>query len=106
MSRKSSSGCSRKRERQGESIGVQVSDTGPAFPERAKENLFAAFKGSVRNGGTGLGLAIASELVRAHGGRIELADNSAGATFRIELPTAAQFRSTGSAPDFWRGERG
>ncbi len=73
-------------ERHGESIMLQVSDTGPGIPKRAQENLFAAFKGSVRNGGTGLGLAIASELVRAHGGRIELADNSAGATFRIELP--------------------
>jgi signal transduction histidine kinase len=73
-------------ERHGEMIALQVSDTGPGIPPRAQENLFAAFKGSVRNGGTGLGLAIASELVRAHGGRIELADNSAGATFRIELP--------------------
>lgn len=74
--------------RQGDVIELQVSDTGPGIPEKAKENLFAAFRGSLRNGGTGLGLAIASELVRAHGGRIELADNSAGATFRIELPNA------------------
>jgi len=67
-------------------ICVEVSDNGPGIPPRAQENLFAAFRGSVRNGGTGLGLAIASELVRAHGGRIELSDNSAGATFVIELP--------------------
>jgi len=83
--------------RQGEMICLQVSDTGPGIPAKAQENLFAAFRGSVRNGGTGLGLAIASELVRAHGGRIELADNSAGATFRIELPdgeeSAAQHTS-------------
>jgi len=65
---------------------LQVSDSGPGIPDKAQENLFAAFRGSVRNGGTGLGLAIAAELVRAHGGRIELVDNSAGATFRIELP--------------------
>jgi len=73
-------------QRQGGMICLQVSDTGPGIPEKAQENLFAAFKGSVRNGGTGLGLAIASELVRAHGGRIELANNSDGATFLIELP--------------------
>jgi len=72
--------------RQGELICLQVSDTGPGVPPKAQENLFTAFQGSLRNGGTGLGLAIASELVRAHGGRIELADNSDGATFRIELP--------------------
>ncbi|RIA47699.1 sensor histidine kinase [Dichotomicrobium thermohalophilum] len=75
--------------RHGDMIRLQVSDTGPGIPAKAQENLFAAFRGSVRNGGTGLGLAIASELVRAHGGRIELADNSAGATFRIELPDSA-----------------
>jgi len=72
--------------RQGGFICLQVSDTGPGVPSRAQENLFTAFQGSLRNGGTGLGLAIASELVRAHGGRIELADNADGATFRIELP--------------------
>jgi len=76
--------------RHGETIAVQVSDTGPGIPAKAQENLFSAFRGSVRNGGTGLGLAIASELVRAHGGRIELADNDAGATFRIELPDNGQ----------------
>jgi signal transduction histidine kinase len=74
--------------RQGELICLQVSDTGPGVPPKVQENLFTAFQGSLRNGGTGLGLAIASELVRAHGGRIELADNSDGATFRIELPDA------------------
>jgi len=76
--------------RQGDMIRLRVSDNGPGIPEKAQENLFAAFRGSVRNGGTGLGLAIASELVRAHGGRIELADNSAGATFLIELPDSGE----------------
>ncbi|MFP3921811.1 MAG: ATP-binding protein [Dichotomicrobium sp.] len=79
--------------RHGRVICLEVSDTGPGIPPKAQENLFAAFRGSVRNGGTGLGLAIASELVRAHGGRIELSNNSAGATFQIELP------DLGEAPD-------
>jgi len=75
--------------REGSMIRVHVSDTGPGIPAKAEENLFAAFRGSVRNGGTGLGLAIASELVRAHGGRIELAENNGGATFLVELPDNA-----------------
>ncbi len=79
-----------KARRDGDMICLQVADSGPGIPARAQENLFAAFRGSVRNGGTGLGLAIASELVRAHGGRIELADNTAGATFRIELPDGGE----------------
>ncbi len=79
-----------KARRDGDMICLQVADNGPGIPAKAQENLFAAFRGSVRNGGTGLGLAIASELIRAHGGRIELADNSAGATFLIELPDSGE----------------
>ena len=79
-----------KARRDRDMICLQVADTGPGIPAKAQENLFAAFRGSVRNGGTGLGLAIASELIRAHGGRIELADNSAGATFLIELPDSGE----------------
>ena len=56
------------------------------MPERARAHLFEAFQGSARKGGTGLGLAIAAELVRAHGGTIELADGGRGATFRLTIP--------------------
>ena len=51
---------------------IQVCDTGPGLPPKAKENLFTAFEGGVRKGGTGLGLVIASELIRGHGGALEL----------------------------------
>lgn len=69
-------------------VVIEVSDTGPGVPERARENLFQPFLGSARRGGTGLGLAIAAELVAGHGGDIRLMDPGAdgGAAFRIELP--------------------
>jgi signal transduction histidine kinase len=69
-------------------IVIEVSDTGPGVPARAREKLFQPFLGSARQGGTGLGLAIAAELVAGHGGEIRLADaeGDGGATFRIELP--------------------
>jgi hypothetical protein len=51
--------------------------------------LFEAFHGSTKAGGTGLGLAIAAELVRAHGGDINLVDGTIGATFRITIPDRA-----------------
>ena len=66
---------------------ITVSDTGPGLPKRARENLFAAFRGGARSGGTGLGLAIANELVRAHGGTLELVESIGGSTiFAITIP--------------------
>ncbi|MEX6508504.1 ATP-binding protein [Jiella sp. M17.18] len=73
----------------GETV-ISVEDTGPGLPERARENLFRAFRGSARTGGTGLGLAIAAEIVEAHGGTIALAERGApGARFEIRLPARA-----------------
>jgi signal transduction histidine kinase len=66
---------------------IDVADSGPGVPESVKAHLFEAFHGSGRPGGTGLGLSIAADLVRAHGGSIELVpDIEAGATFRVMLP--------------------
>ncbi|MGQ0566546.1 MAG: sensor histidine kinase [Gemmobacter sp.] len=66
---------------------IRVGDTGPGLPPRAREHLFTAFQGGARKGGSGLGLAIASELVRGHGGRLELtATGPDGTEFMIHLP--------------------
>ena len=74
-------------QRLGSVVSIDIDDTGPGMPPKARENLFAAFRGSARSGGTGLGLAIARELVLAHGGTIALAEKpSPGTLFRIEIP--------------------
>ena len=65
---------------------IEVRDTGPGVSKMARARLFQAFGGSARKGGSGLGLAIAAELVRAHGGTLELLDVPRGAAFRIEIP--------------------
>ena len=75
--------------RQGAVAIIEVSDTGPGFPEKARQHLFEAFQASSRTGGTGLGLAIAAELIRAHGGDIGLVEGTLGATFRITIPDRA-----------------
>ena len=72
--------------REGTVAIIEVSDTGPGVPARAREHLFEAFQSSGRPGGSGLGLAIAAELVRAHGGDIHLVEGTIGATFRISIP--------------------
>ena len=85
--------------REGGVVVIEVSDTGPGFPPRAREHLFQAFSGSARPGGTGLGLAIAAELVRAHGGEIRLVEGTIGATFHLTIPDQAVDL------DAWREER-
>ncbi len=73
--------------RSGSVVMLNVDDTGPGMPQKARENLFKAFRGSARSGGTGLGLAIARELVLAHGGTIALVEKaSPGTRFCIEIP--------------------
>ncbi|HTB01839.1 MAG TPA: HAMP domain-containing sensor histidine kinase [Bradyrhizobium sp.] len=72
--------------REGAVAIVEVSDTGPGVPQKARDHLFEAFQTSGRPGGSGLGLAIAAELVRAHGGDIHLVEGTLGATFRIVIP--------------------
>jgi signal transduction histidine kinase len=74
-------------QRVGSVVSITVDDTGPGMPLKARQNLFAAFRGSARSGGTGLGLTIARELVLAHGGTIALVEKpSVGTQFRIEIP--------------------
>jgi signal transduction histidine kinase len=72
--------------REGSVTIVEISDTGPGVPARARAHLFEAFQSSSRDGGTGLGLAIAAELVRAHGGELILVEGTIGATFRLAVP--------------------
>lgn len=75
--------------REGAVTILEISDTGPGIPEKARAHLFEAFQGSSRDGGTGLGLAIAAELIRAHGGELNLVEGTIGATFRIMIPDRA-----------------
>jgi signal transduction histidine kinase len=75
--------------REGAVTVIQVSDTGPGLPDKARTHLFEAFQGSTRTGGAGLGLVIAAELIKAHGGDIRLIDGTIGATFRITIPDRA-----------------
>jgi signal transduction histidine kinase len=72
--------------REGAVTVIEVADSGPGVPEKARAHLFEAFQSVARKGGSGLGLAIAHELVQAHGGQIALVKNEGGATFRVTIP--------------------
>jgi signal transduction histidine kinase len=75
--------------REGAVVVIEVSDTGPGIPQKARAHLFEAFQSADRTGGSGLGLAIAAELVRAHGGDIRLVEGTIGATFALTIPDRA-----------------
>lgn len=66
---------------------ISITDTGPGLPPKARDHLFQPFQGGIRKGGSGLGLAIAADLVRGHGGALELQrSDDMGTTFEIRLP--------------------
>ncbi len=66
---------------------IRIGDTGPGLPQKARAHLFEPFSGGSRKGGTGLGLAIAADLMRNHGGRLELLrSDDEGTQFMLHLP--------------------
>ncbi len=78
----------------GESLVVQVSDTGIGIPAEEREKIFQPYYQIHRDGegkqtGSGLGLAIAKSLVELHGGKIWLESVvGEGSTFTFSLPIA------------------
>ena len=74
-------------------VAIDLADDGPGVSDKARASLFEPFSGSTREGGTGLGLVIARDVLRAHGGDIELAGEARpGAVFRLRLPAAGELR--------------
>jgi signal transduction histidine kinase len=66
---------------------LTVKDTGPGLPAKAREHLFTPFQGGARKGGAGLGLVIAAELLRGHGGSLDLLETGpSGTEFALVLP--------------------
>lgn len=76
----------------GQSVSIEVRDTGPGVPAEERESIFDSFfqgraKAGGRVAGSGLGLAIAREFVQAHGGVIR-AVAGVGGCFLVTLPRA------------------
>ena len=68
------------------SITVQISDTGRGISQDDLARIFEPFF-STRKKGTGLGLWVSQDIVRQHGGRIEVTSIQArGTTFNVILP--------------------
>ncbi len=74
---------------QGESVWIEVSDTGLGMPEEVIRRVFDPFFSTKGVGNSGLGLSVAWNLITRHGGNIEVTSQPGqGSTFRIWLPRA------------------
>jgi two-component system phosphate regulon sensor histidine kinase PhoR len=79
---------------EGEDVRADIEDTGIGIPEEEHANIFRRFyrvdhARSRSDGGTGLGLAICDQIVRAHGGRIEVKSTPGrGSRFSVYLASA------------------
>jgi len=71
---------------------LEVSDDGPGVPQAILARIFDPFFTTKAAGvGTGLGLAIVLNIVREHGGRVDVSSPpGGGAVFSIELPVAVE----------------
>ena len=79
----------------GDTVRIQVSDTGIGIPKEAKSKLFTEFfraenARAMEEHGTGLGLAIVKEIVNQHGGRIIVeSEEGLGTLFVVSFPPSA-----------------
>jgi two-component system sensor histidine kinase BaeS len=70
---------------------LTVRDNGPGIPLVDRPHVFERFyRGdSTRTvAGSGIGLAVVAQLVKAHGGRVDLVDTATGATITATFPTS------------------
>ena len=92
-------GCRRR----GDTVRVEVYDSGPGIPEHQQRNIFGEFyrlAGRNTHGGLGLGLAIVDRLCDLLGHSIELASTvGKGSRFSITVPSAASQAAFVEAPD-------
>lgn len=70
----------------GDAVTIEVADTGSGIPAEYMDDLFEAFV-THKKDGSGLGLAIASQVIKAHQGKISVSSTEGqGAVFTIVLP--------------------
>ncbi len=84
-------------------VGIELKDNGPGIPEDGLTHIFERFYrvDSERTkdfSSTGLGLAIAHELVKAHGGEINVMSSlGTGTVFTVILPGAKEASPVGNS---------
>jgi signal transduction histidine kinase len=77
--------------KKGNSVLITVSDNGTGIPDAIKEKIFQPFFTTKPTGsGTGLGLSLSYDIIKAHGGKIQVeSEEGKGTDFIIQLPIAS-----------------
>jgi signal transduction histidine kinase/ligand-binding sensor domain-containing protein len=72
----------------GQTIEIRVQDNGEGIPEQVRDKIFQPFFTTKPTGqGTGLGLSLSYDIVKAHGGSLEVVSKEGeGSEFIIQLP--------------------
>jgi signal transduction histidine kinase len=75
-------------ERQQPGIAIEITDNGAGIPQDLLPRVFDLFMTTKTHGrGTGLGLAVSQEIVKEHGGKIEIVSQvREGTSVKISLP--------------------
>ena len=73
----------------GDMIEVKIKDNGTGIPDHVKEKIFQPFFTTKPTGeGTGLGLSLSYDIVKSHGGELQVeSKHGEGTEFKIYLPT-------------------
>ena len=77
-------------------VRLTIADTGPGIDPEVRDSLFEPFVTTKDDTGSGLGLWLSSQIVRKHGGTIQVKScvlsPHSGTTFSVFLPLASQLR--------------
>jgi signal transduction histidine kinase len=78
---------------------VVINDAGTGIPPEDHEKIFDMYYTTKAERGSGMGLTLAREVLRLHGGDIEVASESGrGSTFTLTIPTAITERTQAPGP--------
>ena len=76
------------------SVNLDISDTGCGMSDTTKADIFSPFFTTKGENGTGLGMVVSLDIIKKHGGSIEVeSEEGSGTTFHIKLPVERRDRN-------------